>query len=685
MEANVQKKGHLTILTTDRKVKQYIVNSIRDVIGSEINIAGISTDEMIMPQQQTDLVLTSGEFMKEAASEHFPGVPVLYSKRAITGHNLEHVIMTPKGQRALVVVHPQEASDDTIKSLRKMGIDHLDYESFWKGKEIDVETFDLAITPGMSHLCPPGIKKTIDIGERTISIQTFAKILLHFDLDMKYLDIFEQIHSRQLVDAGRKVQRALEASEKLRGFQDVILQNIDEGILMLDEDDNILLYNQNTTELFGEIHNTKHSPSLQGVLDSLVKEDGYIAQGMRPDSSGMPSILMKHRNKELYCSKYSFVNSGIHHSLVTFKNVEQIQMLEQSVRRKQQWKGFSAKYNFTDLWGSSERMQRTKELAMRFAQTDQTILITGESGTGKELFAQSIHNASKRAKQPFVAINLGAMPESLMESELFGYVEGAFTGAKKSGKMGMFELAHGGTIFLDEIGDAPGYIQVRLLRVLEEHNVTRVGAEENTPVDIRVICATNKSLSDEVLKGTFRSDLFYRLNVLPIPTIPLRDFRNEIPDFITRQLDSFFSIPKTVEPFVMDTMKQYKWPGNFRELRNVVEYMYHSSGQSKVIGMEDIPAYMTARGSAEYDLKSFVIETPFLLPILKALKKVYPSSLGRGMLIEALQKQGQQISEGQAKKALVTLKERQLILTGTTKQGSSITELGVKVLQDSIL
>lgn len=680
----MKKKGHLTILTTDRKVMDYLVSSMREVIGGEIEVAGVSTDELTVSPEPTDLVLTSGEFMNEAASKYFPDVPVLYSRRTITGHNLEHLIMTPQGQRALVVVHPKEASDDTIKSLRKMGIVHLDYESYWKGKEIDAEAFDLAITPGMPHICPPEIKRVIDIGERALSIQTFAKILIHFDLDMKYLEAFEQSYGRLLIEASRKIQLALEASEKLRNFQDVILQNIDEGILMLDEDENILIYNQNTTELFGEFHTIKESVILKGILDNLVKEEGYMSQGMRTDSSGTPSILVKHKGKELYCSKYSFMSGSTRHSLITFKNVEQIHILEQNVRRKQHRKGFTAKYNFPDLWGSGERMQKTKEIAMRFAQTNQTILITGESGTGKELFAQSIHNASARAAQPFVAVNLGAIPESLMESELFGYVEGAFTGAKKGGKMGMFELAHGGTIFLDEIGDAPSYIQVRLLRVLEEHTVTRVGAEDNTPVDIRVICATNKSLGNEVLKGTFRSDLFYRLNVLPIPTIPLRDMRSEIPDFVTRHLESFFPVPKSVEPFVVETLKQYKWPGNFREFRNVMEYMYYSSGPRNCIRIEDIPVYMAAGNSSESNLVSLVIETPFVLPILEVLNDAYPSSIGRGMVVDALQEQGHPVSEGQAKKTLIMLKEKQLIQTGTTKQGSRITELGIKVLQETI-
>ena len=677
-------KGHLTILTTDKTVKTHLVSITSDVIGHEIVVDGVSTDDIIDPLKQPDLVLTSGEFMMEIARKHFPNVPVLSGKRVITGNNLEHLIMVPNGKKALVVVHPKEASENMINSLREMGIGHLDYESYWKGKEIDAGAFDLAITPGMSHICPPGIKRVIDIGERTISIQTFAKILLHFNLDMQYLDVFEQIYSRQLVDSGHKIHRALDASERLRGFQDVILQNVNEGILMLDDHENILMCNNRVKELFGDIKNTIDSSGLQSLLNNLNHEAAYKNQEVQTGLTEPPSILAKHRGKELYCSKHNFMSSGVRHSLITFRNVEQIQIMEQNVRRKLHRKGFAAKYNFRDLWGADAHLLRTKELASRFAATDQTILITGESGTGKELLAQAIHNASHRADQPFVAINLGAIPESLMESELFGYVEGAFTGAKKSGRMGVFELAHGGTIFLDEIGDAPSYIQVRLLRVLEEHSVTRVGAEENTPVNSRVICATNKSLENEVHKGTFRADLFYRLNVLPITTVPLREMHVEIPSFITRQLESSFPALKSVDPQVMEVLTRHQWPGNFRELRNVVEYMYHSSGERAVITEADIPVSLSGRRAKNDSLNRFIAETPLLLPVLRILKDNHPVPLGRGALIARLNEQRYDATEGQVKRALILLKEKQLIKTGTTRQGSGITRMGEEILSLSL-
>lgn len=191
-----------------------------------------------------------------------------------------------------------------------------------------------------------------------------------------------------------------------------------------------------------------------------------------------------------------------------------------------------AKYHFSDILGHSPAVQKAIRLAQYYSGTDETILIFGESGTGKELFAQSIHNASRRRQSPFVAVNCAAIPDTLIESELFGYEEGAFTGARKGGKQGLFQTADNGTIFLDEIGDIPLSLQSRLLRVLEEREVMPVGSTSVIPIDVRVICATNRNLNEMVRQGTFREDLYYRLKILPLVIPPLRERVEDIPELL---------------------------------------------------------------------------------------------------------------------------------------------------------
>lgn len=237
-------------------------------------------------------------------------------------------------------------------------------------------------------------------------------------------------------------------------------------------------------------------------------------------------------------------------------------------------------YTFDKIIGKSESFASIIEYAKKVSDSTSTILITGESGTGKEVFSQAIHNGSGRRDRVFVAVNCGAIPPNLIESELFGYEEGAFTGAKKGGNVGKFELAHGGTIFLDEIGEMSLETQVRLLRVIEERIVSRVGGAKQIPVDVRIIAATNKNLKEEVENGNFRRDLFYRLNVLPICLPPLRERKDDIPlliDYYMNRISKKLNKKKfRINKVIMSKFLEYEWPGNVRELQNVIELMINT-------------------------------------------------------------------------------------------------------------
>lgn len=265
-------------------------------------------------------------------------------------------------------------------------------------------------------------------------------------------------------------------------------------------------------------------------------------------------------------------NSGNTGCVLTFQDTSRIQADELQVRKKLRHSSFQAKYQFSNILHKSRIMDSVISDAMTYSYSDSNILIYGETGTGKELFAQSIHNSSPRKNHPFVAINCSALPENLLESELFGYVEGAFTGASKGGKMGFFVLAHKGTIFLDEIGDVSPNLQSRLLRVLQEREVVRLGSDTVIPVDVRVISATNKNLKEEVANGRFRQDLLYRLDVLELNLPPLRN-RDQDALFLLSQLISYEHertgcILTGLSEEGASLITQYPWPGNIREMRN---------------------------------------------------------------------------------------------------------------------
>lgn len=272
--------------------------------------------------------------------------------------------------------------------------------------------------------------------------------------------------------------------------------------------------------------------------------------------------------------------------IIVLRSIDKVQRMVNSVC------GTRAELNFSDIIGSSPAIKETIEIARIAANNMSNILISGESGTGKEIFAQAIHNESHRCRGPFVAVNCGAIPRELIGSELFGYVDGAFTGARRGGRLGKFEMAAGGTLFLDEIGDMPLDQQVVLLRVLQDKLVTRIGDSKEIPVDVRVICATNKDLLEEVAKGNFRQDLYYRLNVISITIPPLRNRKEDIFLLVNHCLMKLGvkdnSIANLMNPAVRQYLVNYSWPGNVRELQNVIERLA-AIADTRSITIADLP------------------------------------------------------------------------------------------------
>ncbi|MGL4790968.1 MAG: sigma-54 interaction domain-containing protein [Anaerotignaceae bacterium] len=261
----------------------------------------------------------------------------------------------------------------------------------------------------------------------------------------------------------------------------------------------------------------------------------------------------------------------------TFQDLAALQEHEKNARVNfyKNKKGFFAKYSFKDIRGSSSKIKEVINIAKSYAFSNSTVLILGETGTGKELFAQSIHNASPNSDGPFVAVNCAAIPKNLLEAEFFGYEEGSFTGASKGGKMGVFELAHKGTIFLDEIGEMPLDMQAQLLRVIQEKEIRRIGSDKVVPIEVRVISATNRDLQNQVKKGLFREDLFYRINVLELKIPPLRERPEDIKEISVDYLTTFnfrgYKANINLWNDLLEELKKYHMPGNIRELQNILE------------------------------------------------------------------------------------------------------------------
>jgi len=317
--------------------------------------------------------------------------------------------------------------------------------------------------------------------------------------------------------------------------------------------------------------------------------------------------IQKIQGKDMIATRIPIIKDGkILGALgsVLFKDVREVKSLIKRIETYKKsfykYKGeirmmHEANYSFDHIITQNKRMEHLKELAKRAAESNSTVLIQGESGTGKEYFAHGIHKASLRRYGAFVRINCAAIPKELLEAELFGYDEGAFTGAKKEGKLGKLEIANGGTVLLDEIGAMPLEMQAKLLRVLEEREFERIGGTERIGLDIRVLASTNEELEEAIAKGKFRQDLYYRLNVIRINIPPLRERLDDIPilaEYITKDLCSKLGIDtKTVAPETIEDFQRYDWPGNVRELRNVIESALNIV-KGNIIYPENLPEYM---------------------------------------------------------------------------------------------
>lgn len=367
-----------------------------------------------------------------------------------------------------------------------------------------------------------------------------------------------------------------------------IINTISDGVIIFTTDGLI----EHINPAMEKILDQKESQLVGTPLQNLFDSKGYLTKKMLSDGTPYNDMEVSMDTPQ---GKVDFLASArpnldgkgnIIGGMIVLQSLDRIQNL---VSR---YYGGQAQYTFQDIIGKSKAIRDTITIARLASLNQSHVLLQGESGTGKEIFAQSIHNASRRHRGPFLAINCGAIPKELIGSELFGYVEGAFTGAKRGGSPGKFEMASGGTIFLDEIGDMPLELQVALLRVLQNKRVTRIGDAREIPVDVRVICATNKNLYEEIEKGNFREDLYYRLNVISIKIPPLRERREDIPLLVNYCLDELDQdnayINSIRKPEIMDYLKQYHWPGNVRELQNVIERLVCIAAQHS-ISVNDLP------------------------------------------------------------------------------------------------
>lgn len=400
-----------------------------------------------------------------------------------------------------------------------------------------------------------------------------------------------------------------------------VINHSTEGIMAIDQNGIITIFNNICEKYF--------NMNASDVLDKNVNEifpEFKMLEAVQTQCAINKIVSLN--DVQLICDyipiKVESLSCGV---VVNFRKINEVRKAENEIRIYSAEKSFNAKNSFDNLIGKSKAMKEIIRLGKVYSEVASTILITGESGTGKEVLAQAIHNNSPRKNYPFIPINCAALPPSLLESELFGYADGAFTGARKGGKQGLFELAHNGTIFLDEIGDMDLSIQVKILRVIQERQILRIGDNKMIPINVRIISATNKNLYEEVKKNNFRLDLYYRLNVLELNLCPLKDRKEDLADLIDEilyQLNSELNFKVTgIDSETFKYFLNYNWPGNIRELRNILERLVvlTRNGIVKFQNVKDILTRFTLKSEEDYNEYDYTkledVERSLILKIYK--------------------------------------------------------------------
>ena len=406
----------------------------------------------------------------------------------------------------------------------------------------------------------------------------------------------------------QSIAEELETVKELKGTLETILESGNDGYLVINNDGFVTMINKAFAELL-------EMPPEQVIGKHVTKVVSETKLHLVPQSGRpQPGEVLRINGKDTVVMRYPIIKNGRvigAISKIIFKDINQLMSLAEKVNSlhkelvyyKNELERFQgARYTVDSLIGQSPIMIRLKETIRRVAKGPSTVMIRGESGTGKELLAHAIHTGSNRRGGPFIKVNCAAVPENLLESELFGYQEGAFTGAKKGGQVGKFEQASGGTIFLDEIGDMPLVMQAKLLRVLQEREIERLGDNKLRQVDVRVVAATNCDLEEQIKEGRFREDLYYRLNVVSLYIPPMRerieDLRPLAAHFIVKFNKEFGLAVSDLAPEVWELFYNYPWPGNVRELENVIERAFNLL-EGPIISVANLPLYFQKYGKSK--------------------------------------------------------------------------------------
>jgi transcriptional regulator with PAS, ATPase and Fis domain/HPt (histidine-containing phosphotransfer) domain-containing protein len=639
----------ILLVTMGENTGKALSGQLDALYGSTLQVTCRRLEDLPIDERGFDLVVFSSNYVRDRAIRSFSlNSRNIVAHRVVNHKNIRDLISLERGMEVLFVNDGFESATEAIEQLQDLGLDHIKYYPYYPGiqKYPRVSTI---VTPGESQLCPYGASDTIDIGSRILGLSTIFEINnILFGNQISNHAIAES-YLKDIVEISKSIDKAGKETGEIKDILEKITNSLDFGLAFIDNQGIIRSINSRFEKMLQikrmDLLNKK-TTDIEGVNKILKSgKDTYRTRvGSRNINLEMKEVTYQNRVGHLIKSFYDTMDSSRAALYESNRNL----------------------HDFDDYYSVEPEVLGMLKKAIKYATTEGTILIHGENGTGKEILAQAIHKNSNRKNNAFVPINIAAISSNLVESELFGYEEGAFTGALKGGREGLFKIADGGTLFIDEIGDTPLDIQAKLLRALEEKRIRKVGGGGEELVDVRIIAATNRNLIQMVKEGTFRQDLFFRLNILPLQTIPLRNRPADIEMLLKMFLNSYMKtrrVDSLNEIFTTETLailRRYRWIGNVRELKNLTEYLSHIYTGDKIC-KEDLHSYILE--DAREEIKSEPVED-WILRMLDSYSQV---PVGRKRLLTLAVDAGYDLGEGQLRSILDRLKDQGLVETVRNK------------------
>ncbi|MGL5650726.1 MAG: sigma-54 interaction domain-containing protein [Paraclostridium sp.] len=682
------KKRELAIVTLKKDAGEIYANQINYFLGDSIKINLYSFEEGGFTFFEEKLILLSVNLKYEEILKMCnPDAQIIIPNLTFEKSSFEKICKINKNETVFVYNLSKSMALETIAIIYRLGVDIPNLiPCYPEMKKIPENS--IVLTPGEKLNIEAKNCKIIDLEYRIIDLSSIADIAMKLNLESLIQEDLVKKFMDKIVPISYITEKLLITQTKLENQFDFLLSAIDDGIIGVSNEGIVQFYSHVAREILSINGNEMIGKYIGEYVKSL--DFDQIIKKEVPYFQKLIKVNNIDINMEVKYTHISVFNGFI----IKVSKFHQAEKKQAKLRAQLMSSGNVSKYNFDDIIGCSDSIKNTKKIAYKMAQSDSSILIIGESGTGKELFAQSIHSASRRSQGPFVAVNCSTFQEGLLQSELFGYDEGAFTGARKGGKIGLFELANKGTIFLDEIGEMDLNSQATLLRVIQEKQIRRVGSDKIIDVDIRIIAATNRDLKKLVCENKFRKDLFYRLNVLPLKIAPLRN-RNEDVFLIFESFKKNLDVKFSLSDELVEVFKTYSWEGNIRELRNLVEYCSYLD--KSIIEIYDLPEYMLEsikhkdyclELSNKNDIKNISNLKRDLRDYIFVLEKinnayVLKQRIGRRKIYEYALEEKIFLTEQQIRSILIELQEFGFVKILSGRGGSVITEKGILFLEEN--